>query len=106
MEEKLIHYRTFMCNINYHVVWSVKYRRKILTTEVEGYLKELVQQIADEKGFTVQLFECGEYDHVQCFITAPLKLSVTTIVKYRKGITERKLFQQFPEICWKLWKGE
>ena len=71
MKENLIHYRTSVCNINYHVVWSVKYRRKILTAEVEAYLKTLVQQIADDKGFTVQLFECGECDHMRCFVTAP-----------------------------------
>ncbi|WP_026506589.1 IS200/IS605 family transposase, partial [Butyrivibrio sp. MC2013] len=106
MKENLIHYRTSVCNINYHVVWSVKYRRKILNNEVETYLKQLINQIADEKGFTVQLFECGEMDHVHCFVTAPPKLSVTTIVKYLKGITGRKLFEQFPEIKSKLWKGE
>ena len=60
MKGNLIHYRTCVCNINYHMVWSVKYRRKILTPEVEKYLQELVQQIADDKGFTVHLFECGE----------------------------------------------
>ena len=73
MKNSLVHYRTSVCNINYHVVWSVKYRRKILIAEIEAYLKDLVQQIADEKGFTVQMFECGECDHVHCFITAPPK---------------------------------
>ena len=106
MKENLIHYRTSVCSINYHVVWSVKYRRKVLTSEVESYMKELIQQIAKEKGFTVQLFECGECDHVHCFVTAPPKLSVTTIVKYLKGITGRKLFEQFPDLRSKLWKGE
>lgn len=106
MKENLIHYRTSVCNINYHVVWSVKYRRKILTPEVERYLKELIAQIAKDKGFTVQLFECGECDHVHCFITAPPKLSVTVIVKYLKGITGRKLFEEFPDLRNKLWKGE
>lgn len=28
MKENLITYRTCVCNINYHVVWSVKYRKK------------------------------------------------------------------------------
>ena len=106
MKENLIHYRTSVCNINYHVVWTVKYRRKILTSEIESYLKELVQQIAKEKGFTVQLFECGNQDHVHCFITAPPKLSVTTIVKYLKGITGRKLLEQYPNIRNQLWKGQ
>ena len=31
------------------MVWSVKYRRKILNSEIEKYLKELVQQIAEDK---------------------------------------------------------
>lgn len=106
MKENLIHYRTSVCNINYHVVWSVKYRRKILTPDVEQYLKKIVQEIADDKGFTVQMFECGECDHVHCFVTAPPKLSVTVIVKYLKGITGRKLFEQFPEIKNVLYKGQ
>ena len=106
MKDNLIKYRTSVCNINYHVVWSVKYRRKILTADIEAYLKNLVQQIAQEKEFTVQLFECGDCDHIHCFITAPPKLSVTTIVKYLKGITGRKLYEQFPDIRDKLWKGQ
>ena len=56
-----------------------------------------MQQIADDKGFTVHLFECGEGDHVHCFVSAPPKL---------KGITGRKLFERFPEIRNQLWKGE
>ena len=106
MKENLIHARTCVYNINYHVVWSVKYRRKILTREVEEYLKTLVFQIAEDKGFTVHLFEAGEGDHVHCFVSAPPKMSVTNIVKYLKGITGRKLFERFPEIRGKLWKGE
>ena len=51
MKENLIHYRTCVCNINYHMVWSVKYRRKILSAEVEAYLQELVQEISGRKLF-------------------------------------------------------
>ena len=47
-----------------------------------------------------------EGDHVHCFVSAPPKLSVTDIVKYLKGITGRKLFEQFPGIREKLWKGQ
>ena len=97
MKENLIHSRTCVYNINYHVVWSVKYRRKILNAEVEKYLKELAEQIAMDKGFIVHLFEVGEGDHIHCFVSAPPKLSVTDIVKYLKGISGRKLFEQFPE---------
>ena len=47
------------------MVWSVKYRRKILNQEIEEYLQKLVQQIAEDKGFTVHLFECGGADTKQ-----------------------------------------
>ena len=106
MKENLIHSRTCVYNINYHVVWSVKYRRKILSAEIEIYLKELVQKIASDKGFTVHLFEVGEGDHIHCFVSAPPKLSVTDIVKYLKGITGRKLFEKYPALRQKLWKGQ
>ena len=57
MKDNLIHARTCVYNINYHVVWSVKYRRKILSPEIEEYLKRLVHKIAEEKGFTVHLLK-------------------------------------------------
>ena len=106
MKDNLIHSRTCVYNINYHVVWSVKYRRKILTKDIEEFLKELVQQIARDKGFTVHLFEAGEGDHIHCFVSAPPKLSATDPVKHLKAITRRKLFQPYPEIRQKLWKGQ
>ena len=106
MKDNLVHYRTSVCNINYHVVWSVKYRRKILNNEIEAYLKELILQIAADKGFTVHLCECGECDHVHCFISAPPKLSITAIMKYLKGISGRKLFEKYPGLRDQLWKGE
>lgn len=95
-----------MCNINYHIVWSVKYRRKVLSPEIETYLKGVVQEIAKDKGFTVHLFEVGTQDHVHCFVTAPPKLSITDIVRYLKGITGRKLLERYPELRAVLWKGE
>ena len=106
MKENLIHYRTCVCNINYQVVWSVKYRRKVLTKEIEDYMRQVVYETAAEKGFTVHEFECGQMDHVHCFVSAPPKLSITQIVKYLKGISGRKLYERFPGIRQKLWKGQ
>ena len=103
---KYIHYRTSVCNIHYHIVWCVKYRRKVLSPEVEEYLRELVITIGEESGFTVDACEVGEADHVHCFITAPPKLSVTYIVKHLKGTSGLRLFRRFPELREKLWKGQ
>ncbi|WP_370792823.1 transposase [Blautia sp.] len=48
MKENLIHYCTCVCNINYHMVWSVKYRRKILNAEVED-LQEAFRTFSGNK---------------------------------------------------------
>lgn len=106
MKNNLIHYRTSVCNINYHIVWCVKYRRKVLTPEIESYLKEQAQEIAKSKGFTVHLLETGNMDHVHCFVSAPPILCVTDIVKYLKGITGRRLFERYPELRDQLWNGQ
>ena len=96
MKENLIHYRTCVCNIKLTImVWSVKIQTEDINPRSEKYLQELVQQIADDKGFTVHLFECGEVDHVHCFVSAPPKLSITAIIKYLKGITGRKIIRTF-----------
>ena len=105
MKSNLVHYRTSVCNINYHIVWSVKYRRKVIGPEVEQFLQAIVQEIAKEKGFVVHLFEAGNNDHVHCFVSAPPKMAVSEVVKYLMGITARRVFAQFPWIRTRLWKG-
>lgn len=49
-----------MYNANDYIVWSVKYRRKVLTLEMEHYLQGLFQEITEDKGFLVLMVEVGE----------------------------------------------
>lgn len=104
-KEHLIHGRTCVYNVNYHLVWSVKYRRKILTTEVGSYLKDVIQDIAQDKGFVIAACEVGGQDHVHVFVSAHPKIAPSYIAKMLKGISGRRLFLKFPEITKKLWKG-
>ena len=105
-KDNLTYSRTSVYNINYHIVWSVKYRRKVITPEIESYMREIIHQIADAKGFHVDEFESGHMDHVHLFVTAPPKLSPSLIIQYLKGITGRKLLEKYPELREQLWKGE
>ena len=106
MKDKTYTYaQTCVYKIHYHIVWSVKYRRKVLTGEIETYLKEVLQSIGKEKGFTVEQCEVGENDHVHVFVSAPAVLAPFQIVKYLKGISGRKLFMQFPDMKNGLWNG-
>lgn len=100
-----IHNRTCVYNINYHIIWCVKYRRKVLSGEICNFLYEIIKNIGKEKGFTVVQIRVGNEDHVHCFVSAPPKLSITNIVRWMKGISGRLLLHNFPQIKEKLWKG-
>lgn len=103
MENNSVKARNCVYNINYHIVWTVKYRCKILNGKVKEYLKELFT-IAKEKDFIIHTMECNE-DYIHLFVSEHPKLSPSYIVKMCKEITGRKLFLQFPEVSKQLWKN-
>ena len=104
--ENLKHGRTCVFNINYHIVWSTKYRRKVLTDDIEKRLKEILVDIGKQKGFEIAEIEVGQKDHVHVFVSAIPKISISYIAKMMKGISGRLIIKEFPEISKELWNGE
>lgn len=105
-KNNLIHARTCVYNVNYHIVWSTKYRRKVLNSKVEARLKEILLSVAKDKEFIIHEMEVGESDHIHLFVSSHPKNSISYIVKMMKGISGRLLLREFPEITLQLWKGE
>ena len=106
MKDNLTHARTCVYNVNYHIVWSTKYRRKVLNSIIESRLKKILTQVSLEKEFIIHEMEVGELDHIHLFVSAHPKISISYIVKMMKGISGRLLMKEFPEIQKYLWKGE
>ena len=103
---ELRHGRTCVFNINYHIVWSTKYRRKVLNTDIERRLKEILIDVGKQKGFEIAEIEVGTKDHVHVFVSAIPKISISYIAKMMKGISGRLLLKEFPEMSKELWNGE
>ena len=103
---ELRHGRTCVFNINYHIVWSTKYRRKVLSSDIEKRLKEILINVGLEKGFNIAEIEVGNKDHVHVFVSAIPKISISYIAKMMKGISGRLLLKEYPEISKELWNGE
>ena len=103
---KLKHGRTCVYNVNYHIVWSTKYRRKVLNEIIEKRLKAILNNVAYKKGFEIAEIEVGQQDYVHVFVSAIPKISISYIAKMLKGISGRLLMKEFPEIQVKLWNGE
>jgi putative transposase len=104
-KDNLIHARTCVYNVNYHIVWSVKYRRHVLKQEVANRLKEILTDVADDKEFIIRTMEIME-DHMHIFVSAHPKISPSYIVKMSKGISGRLLLREYPKLRQKLWKGK
>jgi putative transposase len=45
-KENLVYARTCVYNCNYHIIFSTKNKRKVLTEEIEKCLQNLFQDIA------------------------------------------------------------
>ena len=105
-DKQLTHGRTCVYNINYHIIWGTKYRNKVLNNKIEDELKQLLYQIAEEKGFTISHLEIGLDDYAHLLISAPPKLSVTTIVSCLKGTSAFRLFRKHPELKKFYWSKE
>lgn len=105
-DERLTHGRTCVYNLNYHIEWGTKYRNKVLNGSVEADLIKLLYDIADERGFAIKHVEIGLDDHVHMLVSAPPKLSVSTIVKCLKGTSAFRLFRMHPELKAYYWKKE
>lgn len=98
----LIHDRTVVYNVGYHIVWSVKYRRRVLCGEIEKSLNKILNEICDDKGFDLKMLDIMP-EHLHIFVSAKPRFSPSYIYKMLKGISSRKLFLQHPEIRKQLW---
>jgi putative transposase len=103
-KNNLIHARTCVYNVNYHIVWSVKYRKPVLTEDIQEFLKDQFVRIGKEKGFSITGMEVMP-DHVHVFASAHPQVAPSYIVKMLKGISARRTLMQFPHLAQQLCKG-
>ena len=102
---KITHGRGYVYGLEYHIVWCVKYRHKVLTGEIEKSLFEILNKIANDNNF--EILECnGEADHVHLLISCSPQHYIPNIIKALKGVSARLLMKQFgSELKSKLWGG-
>ena len=82
----------FRCT--FHVVWCTKYRRKLLTPEVEARLKQIAAEVAEETRCTIREME-GNLDHFHMLVDCDPQFGIHRFVKAVKGRSSRLLRQEF-----------
>lgn len=82
-------------NCQYHVIWCVKYRRKVLIDAVEMRLKEILNQVALDVKCEIEEMET-DVDHVHLLISCDPQFGIHQVVKRMKGRTSKLLRDEFP----------
>lgn len=102
---EVTHGRGYVYSIQYHIVWCVKYRHKILNPTIEKRLIEILNIIAEYENF--QILEVNtDKDHIHLLINCSPLHYIPNAVQKLKGASSRMLMKEFGEILKrKLWGG-
>ena len=89
----------------YHIVCPAKYRKIVLSNEVDNAIKKICIEIS--KRYEMHFVEIGaDKDHVHFLVQSVPTYSPTKIVRTIKSITAREIFRQIPSMKKELWGGE
>ena len=102
---EIYHGRGYVYSIQYHIVWCVKYRHKILSNKIESRLKEILDKIANDNGYKIITIN-GDLDHIHLLIECTPQHYIPDIIKALKAVSARLLMKEYgDELKKKLWGG-
>ena len=84
----------------YHIVFSPKYRRKIIFANIRESIGEILKDLCKYKG--VEIIE-GHLmpDHVHMLVSIPPKISVSSFMGYLKGRSSLMIFDKHANLKYK-----
>ena len=89
-------------DLQYHIVWITKYRRKVLTGNLKERLQMILLQVCEQNNIIILKGKVME-DHVHLMVSCTPKISVSKIIQLMKGRTSKMLQDEFPNIKKKYW---
>lgn len=84
----------------YHIVFTPKYRRKVIYNKYREDLREILKMLCDWKG--VEVLE-GHLmpDHIHMLVSIPPKISVSSFMGYLKGKSSLLMFDRHSNLKYK-----
>ena len=87
-----------MCK--YHIVFTPKYRRKIIYNQIRKDIGEIMHELCKYKG--VEIIEGHMMpDHVHMLLSIPPKYSVSSVMGYLKGKSALMIFERHANLKYK-----
>ena len=81
----------------YHIVWTPKYRLRILTGKVSNEVNSCIRMFSEQKKCEVVEMNI-QVDHVHLIVMIPPKISVSEFVGIVKGRTAIRIFNKFRDL--------
>ncbi|MFC8519735.1 IS200/IS605 family transposase [Streptomyces sp. NPDC057257] len=88
--------RSVVHTLHAHLVFTPKHRRGVFTDDLLTRCEEIMRDVCTDFGAELTEFN-GERDHVHLLIHYPPKVALSRLVGSLKGISARRLRQEFPD---------
>ena len=85
-----------------HLVWSTKYRYKVLEGDIKVRCRELLIQICESEDVQI-ISGVVSSDHIHLHVDYLPSISISNLLKKLKGRSSRKLQQEFPHLEKRYW---
>lgn len=89
-------------DIEYHIVWTTKYRYRVLEGRIAERARELIRQSCNSMNVTIIKGTISK-EHIHLLLSCPPSLSVSKIVQQLKGKSSRTLQMEFKELKKRYW---
>ena len=97
--------RTVACSLHAHLVFTPKDRRGPFTGDILARCEEIMREVCADFGAELREFH-GEAGHVHLLVRYPPKVALSRLVGSLKGVSARRLRQEFPGQIRKYLRGE
>ena len=86
----------------YHLVWSTKYRYRVLQGAIRERIRDIIRQVCSEMGVHIVKGVLAR-DHVHMLLSVPPQLAIATVMQRIKGRSSRRIQMEFPELRKRYW---
>ena len=89
-------------DIEYHIVWTTKYRYRVLSGKIALRVRELIRQSCNSMDVVILKGSVGK-EHIHLLVSCPPSISVSKLVQQLKGKTSRVLLMEYKELKKRYW---
>ena len=97
MAESLAHTK-YVCK--YHIVFTPKYRRKIIYHQLRADIRKIIKDLCKWKGVTIIEGHLMS-DHIHLLVSIPPKYAVSSFMGYLKGKSSMMIFERHANLKYK-----